>query len=32
MGELVYQALAQYVTIFFFVVMILPAVIIFWVI
>lgn len=29
MGELVYQALMQYVTIFFFVVMVLPAVIIF---
>ena len=29
MGELVYQALMQYLTIFFFVVMVLPAVIIF---
>lgn len=29
MGEFVYQALMQYVTIFFFVVMVLPAVIIF---
>ena len=29
MGELVYEALAQYVTIFFFAVMVLPAVVIF---
>ena len=29
MGEFVYQALMQYLTIFFFVVMVLPAVIIF---
>ncbi len=29
MGEFVYQALMQYVTIFFFVVMVLPAVVIF---
>ena len=29
MGEFVYQVLMQYVTIFFFVVMVLPAVIIF---
>ena len=29
MGEVIYEALAQYITIFFFVVMVLPAVIIF---
>ena len=29
MGEIIYEALAQYITIFFFVVMVLPAVIIF---
>lgn len=29
MGEIIYEAFAQYVTIFFFVVMVLPAVIIF---
>ena len=29
MGEIIYEALAQYITIFFFVVMILPAVVIF---
>lgn len=32
MGEIIYEALAQYITIFFFVVMVLPAVIIFVVI
>ena len=29
MGEIIYEALAQYITIFIFVVMVLPAVIIF---
>ena len=29
MGEIIYEALAQYITIFFFVVMVLPAVVIF---
>ena len=29
MGELIYEAFAQYVTSFFFVVMVLPAVVIF---